>query len=564
MRSPVLVVRTHQTAGLTAAPGGRVEGAGAKEVERALAEAGATLSPLAGEPPERLRDRPAGARPIADLACYFDVRPPGGEPPSERLLERLRAAEAVEFAYLRPPVALPMLPPAHLGAKPATGPEPPGAPQDLRPRQGYLDPAPGGIGAAAAWERPGGRGSGVWLIDVEADWRFTHEDLQHTAGGLIAGRPDGDVERRNHGTNVMGMLGAVHNGRGVSGICPEAVLRGVSYEPEDPWGPARSIKLAADILRPGDILLLEMMLPGPRTRQPDDPGYTDTDQFGFLPVEYWPEAMTAIQYAVSQGVVVVEAAGNGFQCLDDPIYGGPGPGFRDARPNPFARDALDSGAILVGAGAPPPATHGRPHGIDRSRLEFSNWGSAVDAQGWGYEVTTTGGFGEGPDSLRPGPFEDRWYTDRFNGTSSAAPMVAGALACVQGMLRAAGRSPLMPLQARAALRATGSRQERAGDGSLERIGNRPNIGRLFEWALHAPPANFRPPRRRRGPMRVTITIDDDDNPWSGLDTRGPYVRGPYVRGPSLHIPRDDGSETIIRIDDLEAAAGGGGAAEAES
>jgi hypothetical protein len=259
--------------------------------------------------------------------------------------------------------------------------------------------------------------------------------------------------------------------------------------------------------------------------------------------------MTAIQYAVSRGVIVVEAAGNGYEHLDDPIYGGSGPsGFRDGRPSPFAREELDSGAILVGAGAPPPGTHDREHGPDRSRLDFSNWGRAIDAQAWGYEVTTTGGLGTGPDTLRPGPFEDRWYTDRFSGTSSAAPMVAGALACVQGMLRASGRAPLTPEQARLGLRETGSAQT----GPDEPIGTRPDILQLFEWALHAPPIGPRSPRTRRSPMRVTITIDDDDAAWRAPGNQPPYVRGPYVRGPSLFIPREDGSEAEIRIDDLEA------------
>ena len=53
-------------------------------------------------------------------------------------------------------------------------------------------------------------------------------------------------------------------------------------------------------------------------------------------------------------------------------------------------------------------------------------------------------------------------------------------------------------------------------------------------------------------MRVTITIDDDDAAWRAPGNQPPYVRGPYVRGPSLFIPREDGSEAEIRIDDLEA------------
>jgi hypothetical protein len=107
-------------------------------------------------------------------------------------------------------------------------------------------------------------------------------------------------------------------------------------------------------------------------------------------------------------------------------------------------------------------------------LEFSNFGYRVDAQGWGHEVTTSG-FG----NLQQGDDEDRWYKLDFGGTSAATPMVAGALASVQGILRAAGKPLLTPAQARELLRTTGSPQQDSdpGDGrpASQRIGNRPDI-----------------------------------------------------------------------------------------
>ena len=204
-------------------------------------------------------------------------------------------------------------------------------------------------------------------------------------------------------------------------------------------------------------------------------------------MSYWPDDLTAIQYAAGRGVIVVEAAGNGAEHLDDAAYGGPGPGFRPQRPNPFLRDGLDAGSILVGAGAPP----GGKRGPDRSRLRFSNWGDRDRRPGLGERRRDHRRARRGADEARPGGDEDSWYTAAFAGTSSAAPMVAGALACVQGVLRAAGRKPLRPTQARAALRETGSPQQRAEDGSLQRIGNRPDIGQLVEWAHGGDPA--RPP-----------------------------------------------------------------------
>jgi hypothetical protein len=104
-------------------------------------------------------------------------------------------------------------------------------------------------------------------------------------------------------------------------------------------------------------------------------------------------------------------------------------------------------------------------------LDFSNWGALVDAQGWGREVTTCG-YGD----LQGGSDEDLWYTDTFSGTSSASPIVAGAIAAIQGMARARGRAVQTPAQVRNCLRSTGSPQQDApGRPASQRIGNRPDI-----------------------------------------------------------------------------------------
>ncbi len=523
-----MILRTHQHVTLHVDRRGRIEGEGGDALARTLRAAGATLSPLCARP------RGGARQAVADLGCYFGVHAgPSGLDPN--LPDLLREHDVVEFAYDKPPVALPTVP---------------SAPDDLRGGQGYLEAPPGGIGARQAWEREGGMGAGVRLIDVEGDWRFSHQDLGRRFS-LAGGRPEGDVTRRNHGTNVLGLLLGLHDQRGVDGICPDTAVRAVSYQPEDTWGSAAAIAYAANGLRPGDIMLLEMQRPGPRAKPETD------DQDGYLPMSYWPDDLTAIQYAVGRGVIVVEAAANGAQHLDDPLYGGPGPGFRPHRPNPFQRDGLDSGSILVGAGAPA----GGRRGPDRSRLRFSNWGTALDAQGWGRDVATTGGLEGGPDEAHPGTDEDAWYTGAFGGTSSAAPIVAGALACVQGVLRAEGRTPLTPEQARTALHETGSPQQPAADGSLQRIGNLPDIGELIDWAMEATrPARPTTPRPRRTPgMRVTITIEDDGNggfDWGteGPHIRGPHIRGPHIRGPVLVFPNDDGPDTEIEIAALEAAA----------
>lgn len=390
----------------------------------------------------------------------------------------LRGLPFVEGAYVKPADALPV----RAMPAPRAGRDGDATP-DFTARQGYLGPAPAGVDAAAAWAVPGGRGAGVHVIDVEGGWDFDHEDLRVNKGGVVVGTPFRDRGWRDHGTAVLGVVTGDANAFGVTGIAPDARASAASHRGR---GTAPTIFEAAERLAPGDVILVEAHRPGPRFGFAPRP-----DQRGYIAVEWWPDDLAVIEHVTARGIIVVEAAGNGAEDLDDPLYDAPGEGFPRAWVNPFKR-VRDPGAILVGAGAPPPGTHGRDvHGPDRSRLDFSNHGSAVDAQGWGREVTTTG-YGD----LQGGD-EHRAYTDTFSGTSSASPVVVGALACVQGVLRAAARPPLTPAQARALLRAAGSPQADGRDTPAERtpIGPRPDLRKMLA-AVAAPllPVSPRSPR----------------------------------------------------------------------
>ncbi|MEN6438472.1 MAG: S8 family peptidase [Syntrophobacter sp.] len=420
----------------------------------------ARLQPLFGLSEERLRHVSATvavAAPMPDLSVYYRVE--ASDERLDDLAASLAKQDAVEAAYIKPPTEPAqglndMLPLAH-DAPPAT--------LDFTARQLYLDPAPGGIDARYAWMRAGGRGANVRIIDVEGAWRFSHEDLLLNQGGVIGGTQSTDSAWRNHGTAVVGVFGGDANGFGITGICPDANVRAVSIFN---MGSSAAIRLAADALGPGDIILIELHRPGPRFNFQGR-----TDQRGYIAVEWWQDDFDAIRYAISRGVIVVEAGGNGAENLDDPIYSTRPSGFPPSWTNPFNRANCDSGAIVVGAGAPPPGTHGQNHGADRSRLDFSNWGALIDAQGWGREVTTTA-YGD----LQGGNNEDLWYTDSFSGTSSASPIIVGALGCLQGVLKAASKTPLTPAAARNILRSTGSpQQDEPTRPATQRIGNRPNL-----------------------------------------------------------------------------------------
>lgn len=484
--APELIVVAKPDAGLRARHDGvaSVQDADVSAFNAVLGSANAHIEPLFGLNEERLKQAatPLMPEPAEDPSIFYHIQAPAEE--LERLAARLNELEVVEAAYVKPAAELavalmedlveeeddafrnPMMPRAD---------EAPPATPDFVSRQGYLNAAPEGVDAYYAWTQLGGRGTGVDVIDLEWGWRFTHEDLGHNQRGVLAGTNSSALRAENHGTAVIGEISGDHNVFGITGIAPEAQIGAVAFS----MPTAQAIRTAADRLRAGDILLLEIHRAGPRHNFA-----ARDDQRGYVAIEWWPDDYLAIRYAINKGIIVVEAAGNGREDLDDPIYNrnpaspfGPFPRWWR---NPYRRNPLDSGAIVVGAGAPPPSTHGRNHGPDRSRLDFSNYGALVDAQGWGREVTTTG-YGD----LQGGSSRDLWYTDTFSGTSSASPIVTGTLACIQGVLRAHGRPVLSPARARYLLRATGSPQQDApGRPRTQRIGNRPNLRQLIPAALH--------------------------------------------------------------------------------
>jgi hypothetical protein len=436
-----------------------------------LLRTGVSVIPLFGPSEERLIARAAQVMAeagvtVPDLSIYYKV-----DAPSERLHDlaaQIREQDTIAAAYVKPPAEPPQINdmlPNPIDAPPIT--------PDMNARQVYLGAAPAGIEALWAQTRPGGTGTGVRIIDIEGAWRFTHEDLLQVQGGVVGGTPINSLPWRNHGTAVIGVFGGDDNAFGVKGIAPNANTRAISIflnATGTSSNSAKAIKDAADRLSPGDIMLIELHRPGPRHNfQSRD------DQLGYIAIEWWEDDFQAILYATSKGIIVVEAAGNGAENLDDALYSVRPAGFPASWTNPFNRANRDSGAILVGAGAPPPGTHGRDHGPDRSRLAFSNYGAALDAQGWGREVTTTG-YGD----LQGGANEDVWYTDTFSGTSSSSPVVVGAITCLQGNRRATGQPVLTPAQVRQRLRATGSPQQDApGRPATQRIGNRPNLRQLI-------------------------------------------------------------------------------------
>ncbi|MEY2894016.1 MAG: hypothetical protein RJA98_3924 [Pseudomonadota bacterium] len=459
---PELIVVAKPSARMRAAPGA-VSAAGGAKISglNALLKSGKlSLQPLFGESEARVRSAMGSAPDDGlDPATFYVVQ--GDVKSHKKLIESLLNEPSIDGAYWKPGGE----PPVYRGDEgdaPRAAPnldQPPAPTPAYESRQIYLDASPAGIDARFAWTKPGGAGDDVRIIDLEWGWNFSHQDLLANAGGLLDGSNHTD---QHHGTAVMGEIGGDRNGFGVTGIAPNARLSAISFVGNSSAG---AIRKAADRLRAGDIILLEIHRAGPRHAFA-----ARSDQLGYIGIEWWPDDWAAIQYATNKGILVVEAAGNGAENLDDAIYNTRPTGFPASWTNPFNRSNPQCGAILVGAGAPPPGTHGRNHGADRSRLDFSNYGSAVDVQGWGREVTSTGYGNLWNDSA------NAQYTDTFSGTSSASPIIVGALACMQGWVRAAARTLITPAKARTLLRAHGAvQQSEPGRPATQRIGRRPDL-----------------------------------------------------------------------------------------
>lgn len=413
------------------------------------------LQPLFASPPEELeRDKADGqrrtGRQLADLSQYFVLKLPPNTDAAE-IANNLNALPFVEYAR---PALKPAPPPIYRIPQPAEAISAEEAARATSPNftaaQGYRGKSPPGVGPIPNVK--GSDGSGLAYADVEYEWTLKHEDLGIPNLRVLEPLPPDLAYGPDHGTAVLGVLSGIPNNFGVTGIAPMArPYVAAASTLELGYQPARAIGLATNKLKAGDVLIIEQHSP-----------VCGLEDYG--PLEYYQDVFDAISAATAKGIVVVAAAGNGDVNLDrDTCYGA------------FDRAKRDSQAIIVGAGS----------SANRTKLGFSSYGSRVDVQGWGENVTTTG-YG---DAYNPNNDARRHYTNAFNGTSSATPIVAGTVLVIQGVRKACGLPPATPLEMRDLLARTGTRQ---GIPRMKNIGPLPNL----EAALKASvPANCLKPVR---------------------------------------------------------------------
>lgn len=380
------------------------------------------LQALAAEGFKFTYTKPVAGKPAVGLLPQHDhlKRAMDLELTDEAAIKRVLTRYRDDFEYLEPEVqpVPPVILQKSLDQYPVAPPSSVVTP-DFRHLQKYLRDFPEGLGLNTLWQklvkRKGLRGEGISVCDIEGAWNLTHEEIAGINGGLTAGSPIPGDMWLNHGTAVVGLIQAKENGSGVCGIAPAAKV----WEISQTYGVVNAIRLAADSLKPGDILILEMQVsPGPGSI------------YQYVPIEFYPYYYDAVAYAVSRGIVVLLAGANGGAWLDDPVFNGI-----------FSREVLDSGAIYIGA-----CTIDHPH----YALSFSSHGTRMDIALPGQYVFVCGygTYYQGPDGL------NQQYGDSFGGTSSATG-ISALTANINGARKGLDLEPLDSYKVRRLLVQTG-------------------------------------------------------------------------------------------------------------
>ena len=283
------------------------------------------------------------------------------------------------------------------------------------------------------------RGQGVHVAVIEFSAYVNHEDLKNQVTGeanqtqvLIVSDP----LNPNHGTAVLGIIGAERNDIGVTGIAYGAKLNFYpTVSVQEGSRLPNALTNAIIDLNEGDVINMSI-------------------GFGSgLTILTSPVVFTLVTVATSADITTVVSAGNdALPVVTSPPNNG---GGTDTSPT-------DAGAIVVGACWPGypvgqlSTTFSNPTspvpGYNYCRLNFSNFTDLengkgrVDVAAWGTGVTSTGygdlflGTNSSVDPLQVDRL--RSYTAQFNGTSAAAPIISGWCACLQSFSKTWFGAPL--------------------------------------------------------------------------------------------------------------------------
>jgi len=304
---------------------------------------------------------------------------------------------------------------------------------------------------------PTSYGEGVRVAVIEFSAFVQHEEFVLGDSNTLLTQPkvipeagqtilltEGSNNAPQHGTAALGQIVSGNNGFGVTGIAYNA--QGYFFpivSVEEGSRPGNAMISAFELFEPGDVINHSWGSP------PDRP----------LPAI--PQFYTLIALGSDLGITSVVSAGNS-NCPIQPQAG-----------------EEDSGVVIVGASSPGrraviPGCPGYAACFGRFlRLPFSNYSggdgdplAVVHVFAWGQAVTTTG-YGDlfvGANGLPPGDADPeninrlRMYTDEFSGTSSAAPIITGAIANAQAMAKQVYGAALPPRVIRSILTGNGEEQ----------------------------------------------------------------------------------------------------------
>lgn len=317
---------------------------------------------------------------------------------------------------------------------------------NLESFQNYLLQDPG-IDVKYAWSI-GIIGQNVNVKDVEYGYKPTHEMIINN--NKISPEPNISINPilldtsseynsyLDHGTAVASILMSKKDNIGIEGATHNANEFVAYFEwTANSYDRIGAITRALNNSKAGDVVLYEMQTGGQNNE--------------YVLAEYNNVIWDLTKAATDAGIIVVAAAGNGSQDLDNDFY------------KPYMLRG-NSGAIIVGAGS---------SNTDHSILYFSTYGSRVDLQGWGVNVLAAGYGSWKKYDNDP----NRTYT-LFSGTSSATPIVSSAVVLVQSYYFSKTGKYLTSLEMKNLLVETGTPQN--GLKIENKIGPLPNIKKAIE------------------------------------------------------------------------------------
>jgi hypothetical protein len=359
-------------------------------------------------------------------------------------------------------------------------------------------------------DRNRSRGFGIKVAVIEGAAYNNHVDLDVTVEPGQTMLYIEDVTEPGHATACLGIIGARDDNAqgsddevGTIGIAPECELHFFPYFSVEEGNREDAAWISAiDELGAGDVI---------------------SCSYGKgVNLTMTADTHLLITLATNSGITVCCSAGNDCANLEE----------QNADPGTEA----DTNAIIVGA-----CTPGEPF----CRLGFSNHYESdtirtVHVSAWGEGVTTTGGR---PDLFNVPGNPNLGYTSSFNGTSSACPIVAGLVACLQGLSVQFYGAPLRPEQIRGVM-SRNSLEENFIQCFSQQPPGAPDGAECFgDFDQDEEPNRIGPfPRARRAGIAVISNFFDAARTTTGLQV----LRGFYQLGNAYYIEVSDDLRFIVR------------------